>query len=111
MSDARIRWFVSSDLVKEASSYVDMLGRDAYRLVRNGLKEKMRDYVGAQTQCVGKGYGVSPIGSGSEPGSKLLKVRCALPGRGASRSLRLIIEANCENRTMRIVQIMMRRDA
>lgn len=66
------------------------------------MKQFICNFVNAVGECDQKqGKSISPVGSRGK--AKLLKMRWALPGRGKSGGLRLLLAAYCADRWISIV--------
>lgn len=98
----------------ESSAYAQIRGlppevHQNYQEIKQLLKETVCAYFNASANCDAKTHGISRVGSLPD-GGKAIKVRCALPGRAASRSLRVMIGAYCEIREVVILEVEWRRD-
>lgn len=80
-----------------------------YRDVREALQVKVCAFINSHNSCDGKTNGISAMGSIGDGGKKL-KVDLAIPGRGASRSLRVGLAVFCEPRVIHIITVDWRKD-
>lgn len=81
---------------------------NCYRDLKDAVQQSLCIYI-SLSQCAGRAAGVGFIETSAD-GGKVLKVRCALPGRGMSRSLRVLVVAYCQDKRIVVAHVDMRRD-
>lgn len=104
-----IRWEISRDTRDEIFDLLPPEAQNCYPAMVLGMKERICGYINAHNQCDGKTKGVSVL-EGCDGGGKVMKVRCAVPGRGASRSLRVIMAIFCDGKRVLVTGADWRKD-
>lgn len=104
-----VTWEISRSVRSEVFGLLPQDARSDYKCMVRGLRAAVVDYINASNRCDAKTNSISCLG-GCDGGGKLLKVRCPLPGRGASRSLRVTLAVFCEAKRVQVVDASWRRE-
>lgn len=103
LSRGDVTWRVSKPAANSLWTIRKKMGEVPYAESTRSLQDLLCDYFDA-TACMGDlGKSIRPVG-GTNDGGKLLKVRQALPGRGKSGGLRLLIVAYCDEQRVLVVK-------
>lgn len=105
-----VTWEISREVRSEIFGILPLDAQNDYKCMVRGLRATVCDYINASRRCDAKTNSIACLG-GCDGGGKILKVRCPLPGRGASRSLRVTLAVFCEQKRVAVVDASWRREA
>ena len=109
VAPASITWLLTKPAANDFAVLRADLGDVEYARQRQSLQALLCAYFGEKHCDYKLGKSIAPVAP-APPGKKLLKVRWALPGRGKSGGLRIILSIDCKHRRCTLLRALERVD-